>query len=483
MGDSLYMYNGFKNLGFFPPYVYDGSHFRSFRQVSSYVKATNFTVDQTAVCEFVSKFYFLGERTILEGVRKAPWFARPAGSKWEFADLPEHGNTRLSPAQVANTLGSLLKHEVLRYLEGKRRVGLLLSGGMDSRVVAAVLSNCILEERLNVEVTAITWGMNGCRDVEYARRIARKYEWQLCHFKLSHQNLLENIEVTSDYGCEFSPLHLHAMPSISAMTGLDCILAASFGDSVGRGVYSGRHLLKLKDLLSNLKNYFQILNPEIFKSSLSNIRSDVQTYRDRFPRASIWQQCEIDRQVHYMRRQLNPCMSVINDKIPVYQVFADPKTFGFMWSLSPQVRGDQIYYELLSQIDNTLLEIPWARNGRRYWTGGKELDGLSREHNRYGLWVRSDLHDFIRDSILSDEIARLGIFNMKVLESLIRINKKLSRTETANRIDQILLWIASLAQLIRSLNIPGCGRKPSRGRHRGKIEAIAYCVLKNDKRN
>ena len=52
---------------------------------------------------------------------------------WEYAKLPKHGFRRMPTCEIAKELKSRLLNEAIGYLQGKPLVGILLSGGMDSR--------------------------------------------------------------------------------------------------------------------------------------------------------------------------------------------------------------------------------------------------------------------------------------------------------------------------------------------------------------
>src|SRR5690606_40411595 len=92
----------------------------------------------------------------------------------------------------------------------RKSIGVLLSGGMDSRIVAGLLQE-IKNEAGNpgFDVVAITWGLPSSRDVVYATRIAKLYNWEWKHYPVGLEQLEENIQVCAENGCEYSPIHLH----------------------------------------------------------------------------------------------------------------------------------------------------------------------------------------------------------------------------------------------------------------------------------
>lgn len=44
-----------------------------------------------------------------------------------------------------------------------------------------------------------------------------------------------------------------------------------------------------------------------------------------------------------MRRMLNLCMEVINDKAPLFKIFTSPNVIAYMRSLEVSVRNDKVY--------------------------------------------------------------------------------------------------------------------------------------------
>ena len=149
-------------------------------------------------------------------------------------------------------------------------------------------------------------------------------------------------------------------------------------------------------------------------------------------------------------------MAVINEKIPLFQVFTSPDVFGFMWSLSPQVRNNLVYKYLLSLFETDLADIPWARNGKPYLVQGEAVDADPSLHHRYGEWIRGELYAIIREKVLSDCIERLNIFNMSAISSALAINRRITRQAKATKIDELSIWLAALADFVEMYDLQGC---------------------------
>src|SRR5690554_5374547 len=102
----------------------------------------NRTIDPSAVLGVIMKNYALSCRTLIQGVKRTPWMSQPNRSgEWKDINLPQHGSVRLSSEVIAKEMKERLQDEALSFLKDKGKIGILLSGGMDSRVVAAVIRN------------------------------------------------------------------------------------------------------------------------------------------------------------------------------------------------------------------------------------------------------------------------------------------------------------------------------------------------------
>jgi predicted subunit of tRNA(5-methylaminomethyl-2-thiouridylate) methyltransferase len=419
-------------------------------------KIVNNEVDPVAVLSILMKNYSIGTRTLIAGVERTPWMSRPDGSGgWIGADLPEHQNIKVGPEDAAKKLHQHLRDEALAFIEGKKTIGILLSGGMDSRIVAGVVRQLQEQGDFLGDVVALTWGLADSRDVIYAQKIANAFDWEFKHFPLSAEVLARNIELGAERGVEYSPVHLHAMEAISKTEGLDGVLAGSYGDSIGRGEYSGRSANKLPGILDKHLNHFSFLLRGVERQALPEIKSDLLLSRQRFSGRNEASYRELEMQMHYMRRQLNACMEVIDDSVPLYQMFGSPGAFGFMWSLSPECRSDDVYEYLLFRLPRVLQEIPWARTGKKYNQNDLPTeDVFSSLNNRYGEWLRNDLRKQVLDLIGGGALQRLGIFNEKSLDMWSK-HWPTTGGPKADRLDEKMAWLASLAIFVEKYNVQG----------------------------
>lgn len=446
------MFKYYENLGFNSPYYFN-------KQGKICIHATfqeticNFDetkqIDPVTIVEVLNKNHAFGDRTVFQNIYKTPWLAKPNFSftEWEFAPPPIHGTLKDKENIIARNFFDLLCREILGYIQGKKSVGILLSGGMDSRIVAGVLNYLIETNQATLEVTALTWGNTNSRDVVYAEQIAKILGWKWKHFIVTGKDLLKNVVETGIRGCEYSPIHLHALPQIREIDHFDIILAGSYGDSVGRAEYGGVHVSKLPEINLRILNVGNLVDNDLFLSSLPTIKQDIDNYHMKFAAKEEYMQNEYDYQLHYMRRQLNPCMELLNEKASFFQVFTNPNTFRYIWNIDVSLRNDDLYKSLLSHLKKDLSLIPWARTGLIYGQKRGTPDIYSKRHHSYVEILNSEILDSLKEYVLSQEIKKLGIFNYSSLEELFRLVKKYPLNNSFYYTEK-LAWIASLSVLV-----------------------------------
>jgi len=233
-------------------------------------------MDAAALVAKAMNLYLYGNRTLIREVTRAPWMAYPdANGNWLPAWLPPHSSERPEPEPFVEGLKHALLDECRLYVRNAKTVGILLSGGMDSRILAGVVRAVQDESGDAFSVVGLTWGLESSRDVIYARRITERFGWDWQHYSITAETLAENIEIAAREGAEYSPLHLHAIPEVARTDGLDVVLAGSYGDSVGRAEFSGRHVTQLRPMLSGRMDRFGVLRAEVVAAAEAELRSDI----------------------------------------------------------------------------------------------------------------------------------------------------------------------------------------------------------------
>lgn len=414
-------------------------------------------VDLAGILSLISKGYLIGDRTVIAGIHRTPWMTEISGTR-SYISIPKVTQNRVNTlSSLSEKLNNELKNEIRAACYVMKSIGILLTGGMDSRVIAAVLNDIKKNEWQDKQITAITWGLRNSRDVQYAARIAKQFSWKHIIIPIDSKVLLKNISLTAELGAEFSPAHLHAAAAIREIPGIDIIIAGSFGDSIGRAEYSSVKASKLRPIKEGITNKYKILLNKPYKIAYKTLTNDIKDLNTKFPTKSEVTQREFEMQANYMRRLFNPIFNYISEKIPVYQVFSAVETYKLMWSSNINLRDDHLYKEILMNYDSFLLEIPWARTGKKYLAKKGTPDSFLKNYHEYGVWTRHDLYDNIYATILNGNLESLGIFNMNSIKCLIHVNKSIA-TGTSG-IDETLLWLASFAKMLEVVNIKTCEHK------------------------
>jgi asparagine synthase (glutamine-hydrolysing) len=192
-------------------------------------------VDHTAVAQFLTFDHLLDDRTLLAQVRLLP-----QASLLEFAD----GNLKIeryweidyphdyplcSEQEYMDEFSFLIRQAVSRQAPGDIPAGILLSGGLDSRMLLAYLI-----EKGSQPLHSFTWGIPGCDDARFARELAKKAGSPHHFFELKPDWLLDKAEqavrVTDGMG---NLVNLHAFATLDAEADLAKVIYKGFlGDAM-----------------------------------------------------------------------------------------------------------------------------------------------------------------------------------------------------------------------------------------------------------
>jgi hypothetical protein len=418
----------------------------SFGAGEAFSTARGAHLDEVGVAQLLTLGHLMGSRALVKGASRLT----PAGS------YAGHGREEIGDFEAwAADLESALLRELSGYLEGKRSALLLLSGGLDSRILAGLVRRLQEDRSYSHSVLAVTWGLEQSRDVQYARRVARAYGWEWRHEVVGADVLAENLGAVLSIGAEVAAHHLHAMPRLARVLAgqIDVVLAASYGDSVGRGEYSGRRLTALKPLWDDRWRHLGLFKSSFRSVFEAEIRADAADFGGSSCSGDIpWSRHELEQQHHYMRRMMSGAISVLEALAPVRQLFTSPDVYGRIWRLDARQRDDRLYRFLLQRLPGRVHEIPWARTGRPFGEPGPPLDEFSSDHHEYGRWFRKDLASQVRREILQGPGSHLSCFIPGQVERLLKVWSR-ARTKSVSVLDETVSNLYALSKLMRWLEL------------------------------
>lgn len=412
------------------------------------------TWDVSAILSIISFGYPCGNRTLVNEVRRQPWLSSIRQDNEVFLEkLPQHGRLWVGPSEIAKNLEKLLCDEAYEVCKDRKEIYLLLSGGLDSRIVAGVLAKLCKEGRIDVTPIGVTWGLEDSRDVYYGRMTAETLGFKWEHIGLGPEDLAYNTEELSLHtGGLVSPVHLHRMHWFKNVSKDALVLAGSYGDSVGRAEFNGLHILELNYLYP--KDIFGLLRKEVYQSAYDGIISDLKALHELNPGQPQYVYCEYEMQGYYMRNMTGQVMSVINNYCSIYQMFTNPKTYSYVWSIHPALRDNRIYGALLEKLNSRLARMPWARTNRALQgktTGA--LSGLRQKFHRYKYWTGEILFERLKKNVDPEWFDATGIFNGA---QITKLTEEVYRTRDGESVFGSLphekwLWLASFRCLAEKM--------------------------------
>ncbi|MGQ9782930.1 MAG: asparagine synthase-related protein [Armatimonadota bacterium] len=409
-------------------------------------------IDATAVLELLYSNYILGDRTLIRGIQRMPWHAelRGDGCLVRLPRIP-HSENYAEPGEIASNLCALLEEELWDVCRSVKHIWVLLSGGLDSRIVAGVLKR--IEPSLKSSISCVTWGLPKSRDVVYATRIASWYDWDLVHINYDAELLWSNILRAAVWGgAEVAGIHLHGSDWFRNASPDDLVIAASFGDGIGRGEYNSQHLLTIRPRYP--ENVYELVHSSLVKHCVLEARQDLQSAWVGEEHSPGWVRAELDMHENYIRRMICHAMDYIRQFCRLHQAFTSDKVVSYVWSLSPVCRNDDIYCCLLKDLDSRLYSLPWARTGVAF-DGTIEYDSsLSKHYHCAGQWLRNELKERLEELVFSRDLFELGVLNAPAVWRLWK--RWITEPDPENRRGELIVKIAGLELLRRAFNVRPC---------------------------
>jgi Asparagine synthase len=429
----------------------DGELKRTFREAVRGMRRP-VELDSVAVASMVSFQYVIDGRSLVSQVRRQSWLSQHSGE-----ELAGYGRRIMKRRTAADELLDRLRFELAAAFANADRITVLLSGGLDSRLVGGVLAGLARCGTVTDRIRAVTWGMPESRDRFYGARVAEHLGFDWIPIELTAAELAKNIEIAAhELAGLVSPVHLHAMNKVSQLDWSpgDRILASTLGNGVGRGQYLYQHVSYAKPLQP--RNWLGLVRPEVYAEVVPRVVEELAAFRTR-----LSQRCEVavhecEMLGHYVAGLLLPPFDFLRRMAaPVHQAFSYPATYRFLWSLSPMIRTEGLYRTALRRCDRDLVEIPYAHTGRAPQRLARPVhDGLSPHVHRYPVWITRDLAEIVDDLLLPEWFTETGLFDGgAVWRAWERIRSdRLPHAQTA----YILLWLCSLRRLMEALHIECC---------------------------
>lgn len=365
--------------------------------------------DEQGLADFFNYGYILGDRTLIQSVSLLP----PAsvlmidytGTTLEtrrFSYQPSLSSNDFS--EHVDTAYTLLDRAVARRLRGRNRIAAYLSGGLDSRIIAAITAKHVRS------VDTYTLGDRSGNEYAVAKRAASAMIPSCKNFLAA--TMPEHVVKYANWAVWASDGRLSHLSSISPFLGAlaeplinyDLLLGGFVGDLI-----LGSSFTKKSDISNDLP-FDKRMERMKFRVGVKHLRPFVaslfsaefgekldfyseKSVEEKFGRISnsinlFPFQEDIFVILTRCRKSYNVNRGLIGHAIiEEYYPFFDNDLFDFLYSLPPEVRlGHKLYTEIYKKYFPSLAEVPWLETGVSLYDEVSSLSNVKKNLMRNIRW-------------------------------------------------------------------------------------------------
>lgn len=440
------------------------------------------TLDLTAMAQFLRFQRLLGDCTFFERLHLLPYASLlrfdqanntvEVSHYWDFDQIPTWPDGATFDDAVAET-GRLLRQAVQVRTRGERRVGVYLSGGLDSRTLLGLAS------QIRPPVVSLTYGVPGCRDAYYAERIARRLGSPHHFFPLEDGHWVReevnfHLEVTEGFT---TWTHGHAAPTLMPARDLiDVNLTGFGGDQVlgGRAMYYAPLLRLAPDDTAFYCQAFFYLNqtfcwpgiaeveernlytPGIYAEVAGRAWDSLREELGRFKEFAYAQRWDYFTTIHQGTRLSNLNSVYQRAFFDVRYPFCDYALIDFVYSMPVEYRlKDRLYLAVINREipavtwvprdtdEQLLVDRQWIRQAHGLWQKVcRRITGQQRRiiHEDPEGWLRRDLRDWAEALLFDPRTLERGIFSPAFLRSIFERHMSGHEVHTIGKIAPIMTY-------------------------------------------
>jgi asparagine synthase (glutamine-hydrolysing) len=408
------------------------------------------------IAQFFTFGHLLGEDTLVEGI-----YALPAAGILQFRqgrlELDRYWQPAVQPERRAESANNLMDRidqafgqAVRRCTTGNHRLGLSLSGGLDSRTILGVLDD-------EQPVTTISLGMAGSADHRSAAELAR-----LTH-RPHHQCLLgvDFLERFEDHFRQMVRLtdghylsQCIVMPTLPVYRnlGIQVLLRGHAGELMHmRKAYNfslDARAMALKDEASLEDWLFGRLQAYILAGTEGRLfanqhRKHIEELAREALRASLRESEGMQPLVHRiwhmfltqrLRRETAMSLVKFGSLVETRLPYVDNDLVDALFAAPPEMKlGEALQFHILRQHRPSFLKVLNVNTGAPMGVGpfGQFLGKVRQKvfaklgvagyqpYERLGLWLRRELRPMVQKLLLSDDSLDRGIFDANTIRQVV----------------------------------------------------------------
>jgi asparagine synthase (glutamine-hydrolysing) len=399
--------------------------------------------NKDSVVDYFTYGYVMGDRTLFAGINVFPFAhtlcfdpAEPTLKMKRYWDLDFHQEipNEQNIAAYAWRLKEVFEKAVDRTMQGPYKVGLPLSGGLDSRAIGAMIG------RQYYPLNTYTFGIKGCVDMTIARKISRimganhhcveiKYA-KLADFMVKGIFLTDGMAWCNNYQILNIKEEMQQNDQV-ALTGFA-------GDMLYRRMYSHCHGKDVECVYSLYDIYKEKFRKKIFTS---DFQGAIDHGKGRF--IDLWDDIrrrKSENSLDYLnvtqrqRKFINHGNLLMRNFIEVRTPYTDYDFLDFCLKMPLMFKEKEfLYREMLDTYYRPFARVPQEATGlsikpsrwekRRLLVKKTVLARYVARHQRaynYDLWYRTHLKEFVKSVLLSPEFRNRQIFNQQEVEQMLQ---------------------------------------------------------------
>lgn len=420
-------------------------------------KTFNRNINDEAVSDFFSFGYLLGNKTFFEDINLLPAASILVCQNgqvsirdyWNFDFKFKENYEEHSEDYYVKSLYRLWSQAVERRMKGNHRIGVLLSGGLDSRLVVGAINQKYFP------IDTFTFGKPNCEDATFAQLISNRLGTQHHFFALTPDHLVfsaeKNVYLTDGMkNCTAS----HMTPGQYEMKDhSDIILSGLTGDLILGGNYITDQILSAQNINEVAKIVFDMINGPVTVEMASHFFS-TDYYKKIEGKAFNSFIKEFKKTVinanhtdyffirNLARRFLTLGHVIANDQLEYRIPFCDIDFTDFVYTIPVKLRKDSyIYVKTFKEMFPQLAEIPYRPKDPSQSTyiqrikrklvrkincvfekmGYGTIIEYKREFHDYDNWMRKnkELKEYILRVLLDKKTLSRPYFNQEYVKKIL----------------------------------------------------------------
>jgi len=456
-------------------YLLFGSEVKAILEDETFKKIVN----KKSIADFFSFGYILGNKTFFQGIELLPpasimTYSNDKVSIEQYWDFEFNEVYEDYPIEYyIEKLSKLVLQAVERCMKGDHRIGIPLSGGLDSRTIAASI------QKSHYPIHSFTFGKPNCYDVKYAKMISNKLGLIHHFFNFKPDDLVSYAQkaVYLTDGMQ-NCIHAHRMQTYNETRNvMDIALGGWIGDSTialhgPLDDYSEDCLENFKyiinpvsmDLVKNLFNddYIPVIEQN-FIDTQNNILQINDNLDIKLPSNNL-QYFNLKIRQHRFTLMGHVLM---RNSLEVRTPFSDYDFIDFNLNIPPVLKSDlYLYIKLILEMFPQLSNVPGQKSGMlldarckhkvaniirlkrkinkfsKYL--GIELFNNPSNFHEYDKWMRknTELRKYIFSILTDERTLKRSYFNQETVKNILdqHMSGKEDHSEMIGRLLTFELW-------------------------------------------